>query len=183
MIRGTEGFSAKAVPSAIEIRLAHLARSAAIPEKAHGLANPIPDSPQVEADARAHFADHCAVCHSNDGSGDAVMGKRTWPPAPDMRLPATQNMTDGELFYVIQNGIRFSAMPGWGSDSAHDTEDSWKLVRFIRHLPQLTAEEKAGMQRLNPKGPDEIKEEEQEEKFLKGEDTNEPQNDHEHHHH
>jgi mono/diheme cytochrome c family protein len=178
-----DGFSARAPASGLERRLAHLARSAAMPARARNAANPVPDSPQVESDARAHFADHCAVCHANDGGGDTVMGKRTWPPAPDMRLPATQNLSDGELFYVIQNGVRFTAMPGWGSDSPRDTEDSWKLVHFIRHLPHLTAEEKTEMQRLNPKSPDEREEEQQEEKFLKGEDINETQAVHEHHHH
>jgi len=54
-----------------------------------------------------HWADHCAGCHANDGSGESLMGKRTYPPAPDMRLAATQQMTDGELFYIIQNGNPF----------------------------------------------------------------------------
>ena len=110
------------------------------------------------------------------------MGKNSYPPAPDMRLAATQQMTDGELFYVIQNGIRMSGMPAWAnSDNGpdHDAQDSWKLVHFIRHLPHLTIEERTEMERLNPKGPDERKEDEEEEKFLRGEETNEPE--HEHH--
>ena len=98
------------------------------------------------------------------------MGKHTYPPAPDMRLPTTQRMSDGELFFVIQNGIRLSAMPAWGGGSDEDAQDSWKLVHFIRHLPQLTAAEKKEMEKLNPKSPDELKEEEEEERFLKGED-------------
>ena len=109
------------------------------------------------------------------------MGKRTWPPAPDMRLPQTQQMSDGELFYIIENGVRFSAMPAWGTGSARDTEDSWKLVRFIRHLPKLSDEEKKEIQGMNPRSPEEIREEEQEEKFLKGEGSNEPQIDHHDH--
>ena len=135
----------------------------------------MPDSAEVQTAARAHWADHCAGCHGNDGSGDAVMGKRTYPPAPDMRLPATQQMTDGELFYVIQNGIRNTAMPGWGGGSEQDEQSSWKLVRFIRHLPQLTWDDKKQMERMNPKSPDEMREEQEEENFLKGGDRNEPQ--------
>jgi mono/diheme cytochrome c family protein len=141
----------------------------------------MPDTPEVRAQARAHWADHCAVCHANDGSGDTNMGKRMYPPAPDMREPATQQMTDGELFYIIQNGIRVSGMPAWSSVTGHDEEDSWKLVRFIRHLPQLTVEEKNEMQKLNPKSPDELKEEQEEEKFLKGENTNDHPTEHDHH--
>ncbi|MEO7144714.1 MAG: c-type cytochrome [Bryobacteraceae bacterium] len=65
------------------------------------------------ADARAHWADHCAACHANNGSGDTAMGKHTYPPTPDMRQAETQNLTDGELFYIIQNGSRLTRMPSW----------------------------------------------------------------------
>ena len=109
------------------------------------------------------------------------MGKHMYPPAPDMRLPATQQMTDGELFYIIQNGIRLSGMPAWGGGSDHDAQDSWKLVYFIRQLPQLTVEEKKEMEKLNPKSPEELKEEADEEKFLKGEDSNDHPTEHHHH--
>jgi len=175
------GFSASERPSDVERWIARQARSAALSSDARTRANPLPNNPEVLAEARAHWADHCAVCHANDGSGDTQMGKRTYPPAPDMRLPATQQMTDGELFYIIQNGVRLSAMPAWGSGSGHDEQDSWKLVHFIRHLPALTVDEKKEMEKLNPKSPDELKEEEEEEKFLKGEETNEHPIEHHHH--
>jgi hypothetical protein len=71
-----------------------------------------------------------------------------------MRKYATQNLSDGELFYIIQNGIRLTGMPAWGG-SDHDAEDSWKLVRFIRHLPDLTIEERKQMEKLNPRSPEE----------------------------
>jgi mono/diheme cytochrome c family protein len=180
LVLKSEGFSANEQPGAVETWFARQVRSAAVPRDARARANPIADSPQVETEARAHWADHCAGCHANDGSGESLMGKRTYPPAPDMRLAETQQMTDGELFYIIQNGIRFTAMPAWGGGPGHDAEDSWKLVHFIRHLPNLTWEEKKEMQQMNPKSPDEIKEEQEEEEFLKGEKTNEPQS---HHHH
>ncbi len=113
------------------------------------------------------------------------MGRNMYPPAPDMRRAETQQMTDGELFFIIQNGVRLTGMPAWGSDTpgGHDEEDSWKLVYFIRHLPQVTVEEKKAMEKLNPKGPDDRKEEEEEEKFLRGEDTNAHQDETQHHHH
>ena len=184
------GFSAREEPSAAERWVARRVRLAAVPADAANQINPVPNTPEVLAEARAHWADHCASCHANDGSGDSLMGKRTYPPAPDMRRPETQQMSDGELFYVIQNGVRLTAMPAWGSathdssahdSSAHDELDSWKLVRFIRHLPDLTFEEKKEMEKLNPKGPDDRKEEEEEEKFLRGEDSNVQQTEHHHH--
>jgi mono/diheme cytochrome c family protein len=190
-LRQVSGFSAHQPPSALESWLARRARTAAMPAEAKARANPIRESPEVLAEARAHWADHCAACHSNDGSGDALMGRNLYPPAPDMRRPETQQMTDGELFYIIQNGVRLTGMPAWGESesaesghdgSGHDEEDSWKLVQFIRHLPQLTLEEKKEMEKLNPEGPEDRKEEEEEERFLRGEDIDAPQPEHHHHH-
>jgi mono/diheme cytochrome c family protein len=187
LIRQGRGFSARDQPTAMETWVAQKTRAMAMPSEAKSKTNPVPDSPEVISDARAHWADHCASCHANDGSGDTVVGKNLYPPAPDMRLAATQQLTDGELFYIIQNGIRLTGMPAWGSGTpsnglGHDEEDSWKLVHFIRHLPQVTLEEKKAMEKLNPKSPDDLREEEEEEKFLRGEDTNETAPEHHHHH-
>ena len=156
--------------------------AAAMPPDASSRMNPVSNSPEVLEAARAHWADHCATCHANDGSGDTVMGKNLYPPAPDMRLPETQQLTDGELFYIIQNGIRLTGMPGWGTGASHDEEDSWKLVHFIRHLPQLALEEKKAMEKMNPKSPDDLREEEEEERFLRGEDSHESTPETHHHH-
>jgi mono/diheme cytochrome c family protein len=182
-VMGARGFSAREHPTAVERWVARRARAMAAPAKARDRANPAPNSPEVLAEARAHWADHCASCHANNGSGDIEMGKRMYPPAPDMRQADTQEMTDGELFFIIQNGVRLTGMPAWGgSNHGDDEEDSWKLVRFIRHLPQITPEEEREMQSLNPKSPDELKEEQEEKEFLNGEEPHE-QPEHEHHHH
>ena len=177
---GTHGLSSREQPGTLERWMARQARTLAAPKDERNRKNPVPDSPQVQADARAHWADHCAACHANNGSGDVEMGKHMYPPAPDMRQPETQQMTDGELFFIIQNGIRMTGMPAWGSGSQHDEQDSWKLVRLIRHLPQLTADEEREMQALNPKSPDELKEEQEERDFLNGDQSHEHA---EHHHH
>jgi len=179
-LRQVNGFSARQPPTPLERWLARQARTAAMPVEAKARANPITPTPEVLAEARAHWADHCASCHSNDGSGDALMGRNMVPSAPDMRRPDTQRLTDGELFYIIQNGVRLTGMPAWGGGSARDEEDSWKLVHFIRRLPQLTFEEKKEMEKLNPKGPEDRREEEEEERFLRG-DTDAPQPEHHHH--
>src|SRR5262245_65726961 len=108
------GFSARDEPSRIEAIVARQVRSMGIPGRVKELKNPVTVSPEVLAEARAHFADHCALCHDNDGSGKTEIGQSLYPKAPDMRLPATQSMTDGELYYVIQNGVRLTGMPAWG---------------------------------------------------------------------
>jgi len=181
LIRQSSGFSAREQPTPMERWVAKKARDMAMPADAKSRMNPVSNSPEVIADGRAHWADHCYSCHANDGSGDTPVGKNLYPPAPDMRLPATQQLTDGELFYIIQNGIRLTGMPGWGNGTAHDEEDSWKLVHFIRHLPQVTLEEKKAMEKMNPKSPDDLREEQEEERFLRGEDTHESTPEHHHH--
>jgi mono/diheme cytochrome c family protein len=160
------GFSARAQPTMPEVELAELARDLAMPSSAKVMKNPIPASAEVLAEGRAHFADHCAICHGNNGRGQTMLGSGLYPKPPDLRTTDTQEMADGELFYVIENGIRLSGMPAFGGE--HSADESWKLVDFIRHLPQLTAQEELDMERLNPKGPDEAREEKEEEQFLNG---------------
>jgi mono/diheme cytochrome c family protein len=158
------GFSARDQPSALETYVARTARKRAVPSKGRSEKNPFASSPELIAEGRAHFADHCAICHANNGSGKTEIGQNLYPKAPDMRLPQTQNLTDGELYYTIHNGIRLTGMPAWGADEKD--EDSWKLVVFIRHLPQLSPAEEREMETLNPKGPGETQEELEEKQFL-----------------
>jgi len=164
----TAGVSARPQPGRVEAFAARTVRGVAIRLRTRGLTNPVPASPDVVAEGLAHFADHCASCHGNDGSGDTEMGRGLYPRSPDMRLPATQNLSDGELFYIIENGVRFTGMPGWATGTAAGEESTWHLVRFIRHLPRLTPDELEGMKQLNPRSPEEIKQEIQQEEFLKG---------------
>jgi mono/diheme cytochrome c family protein len=161
------GFRARDNPTVLEAFVARKVRMMAIPREAKNENNPYAPVPDTLTEARHHFADHCALCHGNDGRGNTTIGRNLYPKAPDMRLAATQNLTDGELYYIIHNGIRLSGMPAWGEAHAKD-EDSWKLVLFIRHLPKLTPKEEKDMERYNPKSAAEHSEEEEEEQFLKG---------------
>jgi mono/diheme cytochrome c family protein len=163
-----DGLSARAQPSALETAIARSARKMAAPSGAHNTKNPIPDSPEVQREARLHFADHCAICHGNDGSGDTMIGRGQYPKPPDLRAAETQNLSDGDIFWIIENGVRLTGMPAFGgAGSEHDdTDSSWKLVHFIRHLPKLTVEERLEMEKYNPKGPDDRKEEKEENDFL-----------------
>jgi mono/diheme cytochrome c family protein len=164
-----DGFSARDNPSAFETMAAKSARRFSIPKSARDRTNPVPNSPEVLKKAMLHFADHCATCHGNDGSGRTEMGRNMYPKVPDMRKPDTQNLSDGELYYIIENGIRLTGMPAWGEGGDNDQE-TWELVRFIRHLPQLTGPEERQMEAANPKTEEERKEEKEEEEFLNGTD-------------
>ncbi|MCX5721653.1 MAG: cytochrome c [Nitrospirae bacterium] len=178
----TTGFSAKTEPQAIEIFMARQIRHLAIPLEQRNSPNPVPLSPDLLQEGLAHFADHCAVCHANDGSGQTPIGKNVYPKAPDLRLPETQSMSDGELFWVIHNGIRFTAMPAWGGGDPAQDLGSWKLVHFLRHLPQLTTEELDQMKALNPKTKKDLEEEAAFDQFLQGNDSAaiQPESGHQH---
>lgn len=161
------GFSARTEPTMAERMLARAVRRAAMPRRARSAVNPIPFSAAVWAEARAHFADHCAGCHANDGSGATELGRSLYPKAPDMRLSATQSVTDGGLYWIIENGVRLTGMPAWGTGGDNDV-DTWKLVHFIRHLGELTPEHLKAMEAMNPKTAHEREEEEQDDQFLSG---------------
>ena len=166
-VRST-GLSTHDEAGTLERSLASRARRFAMSSAARERQNPVPASPAALADGMAHFADHCATCHANDGSGETELGRGFYPRAPDMRLPATQQLSDGELFHVIEHGIRFTGMPGWSTGTAAGEESSWRLVHFVRHLPRVSAEELAAMKARNPRSPEEIRLELEEEHFLSG---------------
>ena len=161
------GFSTRDKPSALEASLAMSARDMAIPAKYKTMKNPVSATPEAIHEGMAHWADHCAACHANDGSGDTMYGRTMYPRPPDMRLDDTQEMSDGELYYTIKNGVRMSGMPAFG-DPGDDDVESWKLVPFIHHLAKLSDQEELEMEHLNPKGPDEMREEMEEDQFLNG---------------
>jgi mono/diheme cytochrome c family protein len=163
------GIDARAQPGPVETRLARAIRGVAIRAVAGQATNPVPLTQAVLTEGREHFADHCAVCHGNDGGGQTDMGRGLYPKAPDMRLPATQDLSDAELFYIIENGIRFTGMPGWSTGTKEGETASWHLVHFIRHLPAATADEVEQMRGLNPRSPAEVRQEIEAERFLAGE--------------
>lgn len=159
------GFSTRFAPSGAEATMAMSMRDIAIPTRYKKLKNPLTPTSQTVHDGMMHYADHCAICHANNGSGETMFGMTMYPRPPNLAGDDTQSMEDGELYYTIENGVRLSGMPAFGKGGDND-EDSWKLVSFLRHLPHLTEAEQIEMSRLNPKAPDEKQEEQQEDDFL-----------------
>ncbi len=176
------GFSARDEPTALEAFAARRMRHLAVPRAAREMTNPVKLNEEVLSEARAHFADHCASCHGNDGRGQTTIGQNLYPRAPDMASSKTQSLSDGELFYIIKHGIRLTGMPAWGEDTPEDDRESWKLVHFIRHLPDVTPEEVEEMKELNPKTRAEFSEEDAIRRFLEGGEVPRPHEDHKHRH-
>jgi mono/diheme cytochrome c family protein len=162
------GFSARATPSMIEKFAATTVRRLAVPSNYRQLHNPFPASPENVRAGMGHFADHCATCHANDGSGNTMFGNGLYPKPPDMRVAETQDKSDGELYYTIENGVRLTGMPAFGKE--HDVNDgeTWRLVLFIRNLPKMRTQDLQEMKQFNPKTEEERQEENQEEEFLRG---------------
>jgi len=164
------GFSALDEPTAVEAFLARTMRRLSVPSDLRGRRNPLPATPEELAEGRDHFADHCATCHGNDGKGQTAMGQKFYPRVPDMTSAETQSQSDGELYATIENGIRLTAMPGFGNGTAESARGSWALVHFIRHLPAITEEELSAMEQMNPKPRAEWERLREEEAFLAGEE-------------
>jgi mono/diheme cytochrome c family protein len=171
---GSRGISAKVRPGKVETIVARTMRRLAIPRGDRSRRNPVAPAPAIVAEGMAHYADHCAACHANDGSGETEMGLGLYPKPPDMRLQATQSLSDGELFYIIENGVRLTGMPAWSTGKPEGETATWHLVHFIRELPRLTPEQIQQMQGLNPRSPAEVRQQIEEEKFLQGGDAPPP---------
>ncbi len=170
----SRGVSARDQPTAIEAFIARGLRRLATPSHLHTAKNPVALTTEVMASARAHFADHCASCHGNDGRGQTSIGQSLYPKAPDMTLPDTQSLVDGEIFGIIENGIRLTGMPAWGNGTPESERASWELVHLIRHFPKITPEELLEMASLNPRSRAEFEEEQTMNAFLKGGDVKPP---------
>jgi predicted CXXCH cytochrome family protein len=138
------GFSATDQPSALERAMARAVRNIGIPSSATNEKNPLTATPDLLAEARENFANRCANCHGNNGTLASNIGQNLYPKAPDLSAPATQNLADGEIHYIIKNGVRLTGMPAWSNPHiAQDDTDAWKLVLFVRDIAALTPQEQS----------------------------------------
>ena len=135
------GFRATTEPSALEKAVARTARDWAIPGRARNEKNPLKLTSDNLREGREEFLARCASCHAHDGSGLTDMGRNLYPRTPDLRAAATQNLTDGEIHYIIANGVQLTGMPAWSNPHQERNVNAWNLVLFIRSLRPLTREE------------------------------------------
>ena len=140
------GFRASSSPSAIEIRAARFLRNLAIPQKERDLANPFVNDDIAAAQGRELFLARCSTCHGVDGRGSTPIGANEYPRVPNLHSDLTQRMSDGEIHYIIQNGVQLTGMPAMPGAHSATEADSWKLVAYIRSFRSPTQQE-AGTQR------------------------------------
>lgn len=138
IMSGSYNVAAMNRPGKMETKIAAFALNRAIQKRAPVRANPFTKPEDVRA-GLAHFKENCLDCHGAPGVEEAEFGSGLNPPAPDLTLPSVQRMRDGELYWVVSNGIRMTGMPAFSP--THKEEEIWKIVAFVRHLPEITAEE------------------------------------------
>ena len=136
-------WSATNKPATLETRIANYTISRWVRRNANNQSNPFPETPENLKPAKAEFGEHCAICHGLDGSGVNRIEADFYPPVPKL-TGQIQSWSDGQIYYVIANGIGLSAMPGFSRN--HDSEDIWHTVLWIRHLAKLTPDEKAQLE-------------------------------------
>jgi S-disulfanyl-L-cysteine oxidoreductase SoxD len=96
--------------------------------------NPVPDTPDAAKEGGEHFQHHCQICHGLDGQNTGVpFAAKMSPPVANLSTKDVQGYADGQLKWIIENGIGPSGMPGW--KGILEDDEIWKIVRYIRHLP------------------------------------------------
>jgi plastocyanin/cytochrome c553 len=135
VVAGRRPFAADRAPGPVETAIARRLVRLSIPGSERDAANPFARDENAWRTATDHFAEHCAVCHGADGRGASAIGSHMYPPVPDLAAPAIQQFSDGALFSIIQNGVRWTGMPAFRSTD--DADEIWKLVSFVRHVPAL----------------------------------------------
>ncbi len=89
----------------------------------------------------ARFDQLCRACHGVPGGPPGELGRGLNPAPPDLSRPQTQARTDAQLYWIISRGVRMSGMPAFAPILTD--QDRWQQVAFVRHLRQLSAEERA----------------------------------------
>lgn len=84
------------------------------------------------ASGRTHYDGECGICHGSDGRSQTPIGRWMYPRAADLTSDQVQSFSDQELFWIIQNGIRFTGMPAFGKVETAD--QTWNLVNYVRTL-------------------------------------------------
>ena len=139
------GFRATDEPTAPERLVARTVRNISIPASAKAAKSPIEVTGSDLSEARENFNARCSGCHAIDGSGISQMGRNLYPKPPDLRSAQTQSLTDGEIEYIIENGVRLSGMPAWNQLPQIEI---WKLVAYVRQLAKPAPTELAQAEKI-----------------------------------
>lgn len=135
-------WSATTRPSAAEGRAARYVLRKWVGTNASSAHNPIPSTAESVGEGEHEYDEHCAVCHGVDGSAENRVGGDFYPPIP-RRSKGVTFLSDGQFYFIVSNGIRMTAMPGFGT--RHSSDELWKIILWVRHFPTLTPQERAAI--------------------------------------
>ena len=131
-------------PGQMESRLADYLTSNWVRRHAAKQTNPFSPTPENLKAGQGDFEEHCATCHGLDGSGENRFEADFYPPVAKLTDEDAQEWSDGELYFIVANGIPMSGMPGFARN--HDSKEIWGMILWMRHLAQLSPPEKAALE-------------------------------------
>jgi mono/diheme cytochrome c family protein len=118
-----------------ERAMAEIVKGAAVPSDAKSLRPPGPLTERTTLNGgRQAYTGSCASCHGATGDGKGAFGAALYPNATDLRSADTQGKTDGELFWIIKNGLSFGGMPAFGE--MYPDQTIWAMVGYLRAMVQ-----------------------------------------------
>ena len=121
-------------PGPLETRIANLTKhSAILLASRHGIPPRPLDTKASRELGGAHYGLDCGICHGVDGRAQTPSGQWMYPRAADLTSKQVQSYSDQQLFWIINNGVKFTGMPGFGKLEAPD--HIWGLVNYVRTLP------------------------------------------------
>jgi mono/diheme cytochrome c family protein len=97
--------------------------------------NPLRESPNTLASGKEAFSHYCVACHGLDGQNTGVpFAAHMSPPVPSLKSASVQSYSDGQLKWIVENGISPSGMPA--SKGILTDKEIWSIVIYLRHLPE-----------------------------------------------
>jgi mono/diheme cytochrome c family protein len=121
-------------PGHLETRVANQAKRFLIHRASRkGIPPRPPDAKASVENGGTHYGLDCSICHGTDGHAQAPLGRWMYPRPADLTSKQVQSYSDQELFWIIQNGIRFTGMPAFGK--AESPDHIWDMVNYVRTLP------------------------------------------------
>ena len=136
-------WSATRRPGQMESTLASYITSSWIRGNAEEQRNPFRPTPENLNAGQGDFDEHCSGCHGLTGNGENRLEADFYPPVAKL-TGDTQKWSDGELYFIIANGLRMTGMPGFGKK--HDPKEIWGMILWVRHLAQLSPQEKSAIE-------------------------------------
>ena len=84
------------------------------------------------------FQNDCVWCHGTPMSYPGKIGKGLNPEPPKL-WESAKELSEGEMYWIINNGIKMTGMPFWSHE--YKEKDTWTVVAFLKQLPNLSAQQ------------------------------------------